>query len=346
MEEKITERIRKLLAKAEGTDNQDEADTFMRAAMTMMARHQLDEAAVRAGMGQDASPPGIVRAEWTFSNADGLGLVRGGGGSDISTVFGCSCLIQNHLKPDVPWTLIIYGTQDATDAALMVIRSLSVQWETAALRAWNAHADLIRERERAELEYQRYQDYRPPLQPIPRPGDYYSFRDGPSPYSEPLWHRDYGRPPQPDPLTPQQQILEDVIGNSQLLGLPTAKRGFGYRGHPDQARSGYMHPDLTPERRTTFMGSFIGGFITHAVERLKGAQQEVEQESPGAGLVLKSDADRAQAARDTAYPNLDTAKRQANDYAAYVAGRQAGAGADLGGTRFGYGDRAPRGIGM
>ena len=101
------------------------------------------------------------------------------------------------------------------------------------------------------------------------------------------------------------------------------------------------------ERRKVFMSSYITGFALHAVDRLKGTQAEVEAEVPGAGIVLKSDFDRAEAARDAAFPDLGVASRDAMDYAAFAHGQRDGAGADLGGTRFGYGsDRAPRGIGQ
>ncbi|MFG1796710.1 DUF2786 domain-containing protein [Nocardia sp. NPDC049149] len=53
--EKVMRRVRGLFAKAEGTDNSDEADTFRAKAYELLAKHNLDEMRVRASGQQSAS---------------------------------------------------------------------------------------------------------------------------------------------------------------------------------------------------------------------------------------------------------------------------------------------------
>lgn len=60
--ESIKAKIAALLAKAEGTDNPHEADTFMRKVNELLERHQMEMHEIRAAMG-DQDPMGKQRGE-------------------------------------------------------------------------------------------------------------------------------------------------------------------------------------------------------------------------------------------------------------------------------------------
>jgi hypothetical protein len=72
----IQDRISKLLAKARGTDNEREAAIFMAKAQEMLARHNLDEAELRARESRDDDPVGSQDyrdgvAKWRLTIAQG-----------------------------------------------------------------------------------------------------------------------------------------------------------------------------------------------------------------------------------------------------------------------------------
>lgn len=54
-EERMIDKVQKLLAKAEGTDNKDEADAFFAKAEEIMITHALNEDVIRARMGETKS---------------------------------------------------------------------------------------------------------------------------------------------------------------------------------------------------------------------------------------------------------------------------------------------------
>lgn len=66
-QESIAETIAKLLNKAEGTDNQHEAEAFSEAAERLMIKHAIDAAAVRAKQtGASVKPEEIIEVEHRF----------------------------------------------------------------------------------------------------------------------------------------------------------------------------------------------------------------------------------------------------------------------------------------
>lgn len=67
---KVIERVQALLAKAERTDNEHEADAFYAKAQELMLRHALDEAAVRAAGGREAAGTEPVVDRFVFSTDD------------------------------------------------------------------------------------------------------------------------------------------------------------------------------------------------------------------------------------------------------------------------------------
>ncbi|GGO72619.1 DUF2786 domain-containing protein [Nonomuraea cavernae] len=79
MRERTLERVRKLLAKAERTDNEHERATFMAAASALMAKHGIDTLAPGPGPGSGRRVPGdrivTLSAPWAREKARLVSLV-------------------------------------------------------------------------------------------------------------------------------------------------------------------------------------------------------------------------------------------------------------------------------
>lgn len=74
---KMAERIGKLLAKAEGTDNPHEAEAFTAQAEKLMIRYGIEEATARAAGGSGVRPEPIVEIRLRFDGRYGLPWIEG-----------------------------------------------------------------------------------------------------------------------------------------------------------------------------------------------------------------------------------------------------------------------------
>lgn len=98
--ESIKSKIAALLAKAEGTDNQFEAATFMAKVNELLERHQMEMHEIRASMG-DKDPMGFQKGE-TNIYASAI-WIRNVGGA-LAVLYGCTLIYRrmgNHTTYDV-----------------------------------------------------------------------------------------------------------------------------------------------------------------------------------------------------------------------------------------------------
>jgi hypothetical protein len=119
---KITDRIMKLLAKAEGTDNEAEAATFMEAAQRLMAQHAIEESMVRAAGRRAASEvvTKFITSTHTWHNTD-LALAGGVTDANDCQVYGCA-LYRGQLA-----RLAVVGHPEDVDNVFLAYGSLQIQ---------------------------------------------------------------------------------------------------------------------------------------------------------------------------------------------------------------------------
>lgn len=119
---KITDRIMKLLAKAEGTDNEAEAATFMAAAQRLMAQHAIEESMVRAA-GRRATSEVVTKfitSTHTWHNTD-LALAGGITDANDCLIYGCA------RHSGRPARIAIVGHPEDVANVLLAYGSLQVQ---------------------------------------------------------------------------------------------------------------------------------------------------------------------------------------------------------------------------
>ena len=130
--EKILERVKRLLAKAEATDFPAEAETFTEAAHKLMARHCIDETLIRQAQGDEPEP-----LEWRVWDA-----LRVGGSTKTYCVFvneivlaiGCHAYYEAGRDGKKP-TMHVFGTVSLLEQAQFLISHLLMQAQTGAAQA-------------------------------------------------------------------------------------------------------------------------------------------------------------------------------------------------------------------
>jgi hypothetical protein len=303
-DEKIIDRVRKLLAKAEGTDNEEEAATFLNAALKMMERHALDEAMVRAGAGQ--APAEIINWQWVVQGDEDHCLARITAAYNVASALGCDGVIvrdrgnlmDRYLRGDTVQgesTLHLFGTGSAIEHSQLLIASLSLQWEAAATKA-------------AEATF-----------PEPVPG--YGMKSPLGQWNDPLSYRFTASP-----------VNDYLRGMLRDAGVSESTWNAVYGRGPAQSQQ----PDVPlAVKRAKFANSYILGYSHRVNERLKNTRQEIQDEVAGAALVHLDDAARAKTAMFAAFPQTGRGRSIDHDLAGYRAGNAAGSSADLGGSNVG-----------
>lgn len=146
------------------------------------------------------------------------------------------------------------------------------------------------------------------------------------------------------------QVADALHCTAVRLGDRSTVRVFGARRHLDRVEMlagmlvGYMlatagkatNPHPWAESTVTYRKSVMLGFIVEVARRLKEAERTAAAESSdeaGAGIVLASDARRAEQAMREALGPVQTASAVRRSRRGVEAGRAAAASVDLGGER-------------
>lgn len=141
-EAKVMDRIALLLAKAERTDNEHEAQTFSDAAAALMVRYAVDEAAIEAAKrarGEESKPDPIEKREIPFEGGNAIvestfrGLIVDAFG--MRSVHGSRW--KNHRKDNAYRLLTVIGHASEIDRAMTIAESLRQQ-ATTAMAHWEA----------------------------------------------------------------------------------------------------------------------------------------------------------------------------------------------------------------
>jgi len=296
-DEKIINRVRKLLAQAEGTDNEHEAATFMAAAMATMERHALDEALVRAGAGE--APPEITTWQWVVQGHSDHNLAWATAAWNVAHALGCEGVMTRSSGDDYAQlfgiknqnetlTLHLFGTASAIEHSQLLIASLSLQWEAAAKKA-------AQER-----------------------------------YPEPVVGYGYQSPLSGGSSDSYESLVRSMLGGSNAgLTWRDMVMGSPYTYQRQESQSSLS------EQRTRFMNSYVVGYSQRVHERLKGTREEIQEQVAGAALVRLSDEERTRAAVNAAFPLAGKGESLNHDLQGYHHGMAAGGSADLGGSNLG-----------
>lgn len=150
-EEKVMERIRLLLNKAERTDNEHEAQAFSDQADRLMAQFEIDSAAVEAGrLGQEGVPAEPIvthKIEWT----DGYALIEARFHAWIAQAFGLRTVVHSRrvykgyrkmVDPSYR-SLSIVGHKGDVERAVAIITSLRIQATSALAHRERTDYDFI-----------------------------------------------------------------------------------------------------------------------------------------------------------------------------------------------------------
>jgi len=125
--EKTLDRVRALLAKAEGTDNEHERDTFMAAAQSLMAKYGIEQAMLGAAERRNETPADrriVVENPWADVKANLIYFV--------AEALGCKSI---HLRgAGAPGTKVIriFGFESDLERAELLYTSLLLQQASGA----------------------------------------------------------------------------------------------------------------------------------------------------------------------------------------------------------------------
>lgn len=382
---KVSERVKLLLAKAAGTDSDAERETFEAAAATMMQRWMIDEAALRSEMGAGFRGAGdileeVIRVAWE----DGLGIERGQLVGAVGRAFGAECVIGCANNPWARWLtddtssayvnvyVSVFGTRAALDAVRDLVPLLLVQCDGDGEKAWQ---EKLSARRRVHEERR--------LRP-PEYGGLLGTLNDPYGTGRVRSYAGYGMNEIMDLIargSVSMDVARDLLGMGteakigegycdcgcgEPVDIPVRPDPFTYTGssqvggifaggpgpYPAQSQGAKTAAQRLAEERQRFLKSFIFGWAARAEQRLKAAHSPAAQESPEEAadaeryaLVLKADAERAREVLAERYPNVQDGGTYATDMDGYRAGGSAASGADLGGQRFGGGYGGRRELG-
>lgn len=133
MSEKIKSKIAALLAKAEGTDNLFEADSFMAKVNELLERHQMDLHEIRKHSGVNADPIG---KQVGGTNIYASILWARGVASALARYYGCQFVYWrrgNHITYDIA------GTESARTTFELLLPFVISQAKQQASRLWVLH---------------------------------------------------------------------------------------------------------------------------------------------------------------------------------------------------------------
>lgn len=130
--EDISRKIGGLLAKAEATDNEHEAEAFFTKAFALMAEHQIDEMRARQAAGADVKPEQIIKHVWHFTGT--MSSAHASLATDIGFVLGFRVLIK---KDKTHRYLTWYGFESDVRDGITLVNSLMIQAARFRLKAEN-----------------------------------------------------------------------------------------------------------------------------------------------------------------------------------------------------------------
>jgi hypothetical protein len=357
---KVADQVKLLLAKAAGTDNEHERETFEAAAAKKMRRWMIDETELRGAMGHTGASD-ILEEIFDVAWEDGCGMERGLLAGSVARPYGVECVVLGQRSyvdqfsdptyyQNVRASLI--GTRVALDAVLGLLPEQLVQCDAASVRAWDERL-AARDRLHEERSMDQYGYLRPPS------GHAQDFLTSIWSVSSPWPQYSAGVPKKEAGLcncgcgTPVDEPRNDyrqpyTYGSSNGDYRTYDEIMNRLMSTPPQPAKGSAAGRLALERKR-FMKSFINGWAQRVEERLKKASAtaetpEEQNEADRVALVLKADADRAIEEAQVRYPNATSTAYTEQDMAARSAGWDNAAGADLGGARF-DGNGGMRGIG-
>jgi hypothetical protein len=128
----LENKIAGLLAKAEGTDNPIEAETFMAKAEELMLKHGIDRAKLEAKPGSKRED--IVQVRIHIKNGHGYGIAMKQVAFSVAPSFSVRCLQSSMYNGDIMVWLI--GYKSDVDQAQTLATSLMEQSRTQALHWW------------------------------------------------------------------------------------------------------------------------------------------------------------------------------------------------------------------
>jgi hypothetical protein len=364
---KAQEQVKLLLAKAAGTDNEHERETFETAAATKMRRWMIDEAELRGTMGYTGAGD-IIEEFLQVVVADGFGMVRGHMIAGVARAFGAEPIFMGtwvgfDRSEDkiVNLRMSLNGTRAMLDAATGMIPQLMVQCDAAAVKAWDAHlserAKLHAERMAAQqmygsqLSHQQLSAFWSQAEGVVSGpglcfcgcGNQVDDRPETNRWGSPVRPDTYANPAdwgmgQPSPFDPFSPLAPGDVGTRSDPYATIRDALYGMRKQQGVGSAA----DRREKERKTFIRSYMGGYAQRVEERLKMANLEPEAATPEEqseadrlALVLKADSDRTKEDVNRRYPHLGSISSTADDITARQAGWSSASGADLGGQRFG-----------
>ena len=126
---KTLERVRNLLAKAEGTDNEHERDTFMKAAAALMAKYGIEQAMVETAQQERVTP---IDKRFVVEAGGGWAQRRGELIYHVAEALRCKCIMDR--SRDGSWVVHVFGYAADVERAEMLFTSLLLQMASALNR--------------------------------------------------------------------------------------------------------------------------------------------------------------------------------------------------------------------
>lgn len=127
---KTLERVRNLLAKAEGTDNEHERDTFMSAAAALMAKYGIEQAMVDTDRQERVTP---IDKRFLVEAGGGWAQRRGELIYHVAEALRCKCILNR--SRDGGWVVHVFGYPADVERAELLFTSLLLQMASALNRA-------------------------------------------------------------------------------------------------------------------------------------------------------------------------------------------------------------------
>lgn len=152
-EDKVADKIAKLLRKAEGTDNEDEAKIFTAHAAALMMKHGIDRARVEALMAPDDARREEIKTVALKLTGSYHVALRRIAYCVVSGLGACRTFYVSYRSYEV---FYVVGHASDVDAAMVLITSIGMQSSDALKRWWAIERDWYdtpREKFRARRQF-------------------------------------------------------------------------------------------------------------------------------------------------------------------------------------------------